>query len=182
MPSPLAHAAMGYAIYRLYHPHLSQKYADPQRLEPRLLLTTVGLSLLPDSDSALGILMGDFGRYHNNATHSLVVGLAVALAIGGIVWLTKHAKFVTWFTLTLICYELHVLMDYFTVGRGVMLFWPFSSLRYSSSLKLFYGLHWSDGLFSQQHLWTLVTELAFVVCIVGLVRLFPKRAKQQENL
>ena len=65
-------------------------------------------------------------------------------------------------------------MDLFTIGRGVLLFWPFSSQRFSFPLKLFYGLHWYDGWLSLRHMWTLLTELGFVVVIVAAVHLLPK--------
>ncbi|NIV75262.1 MAG: hypothetical protein GWN37_10615, partial [Gammaproteobacteria bacterium] len=45
------------------------------------------------------------------------------------------------FLLTLVCYELHVLLDYLTVGRGVMLLWPLSAERFAPPIYLFYGLH-----------------------------------------
>ena len=35
------------------------------------------------------------------------------------------------FALTLACYESHVVMDYFTVGRGVMALWPWTPERFS---------------------------------------------------
>ena len=36
-------------------------------------------------------------------------------------------------------------MDFFTVGRGVNPFWPFSLERFASPVPVFYGLHWSYG-------------------------------------
>ncbi len=53
-------------------------------------------------------------------------------------------------------------MDAFTIGRGVMILWPFSIDRYASPVSLFYGVHWSDGWVSVRHLWTMVTELALL--------------------
>jgi peptidoglycan/LPS O-acetylase OafA/YrhL len=47
-----------------------------------------------------------------------------------------------------------------------MLFWPLSAARFESPVKLFYGLHWSDGLVSVKHIWTLLNELAFALIAV----------------
>lgn len=171
MPSPLAHSAMGYAIYRA---QAENKEMGRTLFAPRLLLVTLFLSLLPDLDSVAGIILGDFGRYHNNISHSLFVGVMVALLIAGIVWWRRRAGVVFWFLLVLVCYEAHVLMDYVTQGRGVMLLWPFSSARYSTPFTLFYGLRWSEGILSVNHVWTLINELAFVVVVLLLTHIFPR--------
>jgi membrane-bound metal-dependent hydrolase YbcI (DUF457 family) len=45
----------------------------------------------------------------------------------------KRGDFVLWFVVLLASYEMHVIMDYFTVGgRGVMLFWPLTLQRFES--------------------------------------------------
>ncbi|MGQ0604765.1 MAG: metal-dependent hydrolase, partial [Anaerolineales bacterium] len=84
MPSPIAHVTAGYVLYKLSRhrwPALDTRRLGPF---PRLLVITAGLSMLPDIDSVLGFLTGDFGRFHNNVTHSLIVGFAVALAIAAV--------------------------------------------------------------------------------------------------
>ena len=170
MPSPIAHTMIGYVIYRIFQLRMSHGSTKQIGSLP-LLAFTIGLSLLPDLDSVIGIWMGDFWRFHNQATHSLIIGLIIALGIGAVIWLRRRSGFLCWFIIALLCYELHVIMDFFTLGRGVMLLWPFSSDRYESSVKLFYGFHWSQGWVSVMHLWTLVTELGFVV-LVGFIMHF----------
>ena len=132
-------------------------------------------SQLPDIDSAAGIWFGDFGAYHNNLTHSLFVGLAVAAATGWLAPVLTGASYKWGFLFVLICYELHVLMDFVTVGRGVMLFWPITAQRFQSPVKLFYGLHWSQGWTSPSHLLTLANELAFVLVLYLGYRLIQRR-------
>jgi membrane-bound metal-dependent hydrolase YbcI (DUF457 family) len=169
MPSPIAHSATGYVIYRILRPRLggqASRKIGPLSLS---LAVALGLSLIPDLDSVFGIVVGDLRQYHNNLTHNLILGFIVALSIGGMAWLKQRSGFVSWFTLSLLCYDMHVIMDYFTIGRGVMLFWPFSSSRYSSPVTLFYGVRWSEGWISFRHLWTIGTELIFVVVILILV-------------
>lgn len=175
MPSPLAHGAAGYLVHRLRAAQ-SGEGAAPGRSGWWALLATIGLSLLPDLDAIPGILSGDFAAYHNNSTHSLAMALPAALAVGGLVWLRGRAGFTFWFTTALVCYQLHVIMDYFTLGRGVMLLWPFSGERYSSPILLFAGVAWSDGLVSSRHLWTLLGELVFVGAIALATRLIGGRA------
>ena len=166
MPSPIAHTAAGYAIY-----YLSRSRAPQTRLTgtgrfSTLLIVTTGFSLLPDVDSVVGFLTGDFGRFHNNATHSLIVGLGMALAFGFLMGWKERSGFGFWFIIALLAYELHVLMDSATISRGVMALWPFTTERYRFPITVFYGLHWSEGWFSLKHLWTATTELAFAAFVV----------------
>lgn len=169
MPSPLAHGATGYVIYRILRSRLGGQASRKIGTLSLSLTVAVGLSLIPDLDSVFGILVGDLSQYHNNLTHSLILGFIIALSIGGLAWLKQRSGFVTWFTLSLMSYGMHVIMDYFTLSRGVMLFWPFSSSRYSSPVTLFYGVRWSEGWISLRHLWTIGTELVFIVVILFLV-------------
>jgi membrane-bound metal-dependent hydrolase YbcI (DUF457 family) len=168
MPSPLAHLAAGYAVT-----HVAWR-ASGRRPDARgsavVLAWAAVLSLLPDLDSVLGIALGDFGRFHNNASHSLFVGIAVAVVAGGLAAASGRVRFRTAFALTLVCYELHVVMDYWTVGRWVMVLWPWTAERFSPPFPLFYGLRWSDGLLSARHLWTILTETAFVAVVVLAAR------------
>ena len=168
MPSPIAHTAASFAIYRIYAGRWPQMNIVQVASLPRLLIITTIFSLVPDLDFAFGLLLGDFDQFHNGVTHSLFSGLLFALGIAIIAWLSGRANFKRWFVLALLCYELHVIMDFFTVGRGVPLLWPFSEARYIPTLKLFYGLHRSDGWLSVRHLWTLITESAFAFLVVVL--------------
>jgi inner membrane protein len=178
MPSPLAHIVAGYAVYRIYRNNLYEDARAKIWQVPVLLLVVVFLSMLPDVDSIWGLVMGDFGRYHNNGTHSLVVGVFLAMLFAGIIRWHFRYSFSTWFIIAVVAYELHVLMDFFTIGRGVMLFWPFSYERYSSPLLVFYGLHWSDGVFSIRHLWTLLTEMIFLAFVYAILRFYPRNRSE----
>jgi membrane-bound metal-dependent hydrolase YbcI (DUF457 family) len=178
MPSPLAHLAAGYAIY-----HLARHYEPKPRLLPDAplpgtLLVAAGFSVLPDIDSVIGLLSGDFGRFHNNASHSLFVGACFALIFASLMW-WRRKSFFYWFNLAILTYSLHLVMDMATISRGVMLFWPLTDERYLSPITLFYGLHWSDGWISIRHLWTLLTELVFVALVWGALHFRPWRVAKK---
>jgi membrane-bound metal-dependent hydrolase YbcI (DUF457 family) len=182
MPSPLAHSTMGYVIYRMAKDRSSGQGLGKVGPLPNLLILTVGLSLLPDIDSIAGVALGDFGRYHNGPTHSLFVGLAVALLVAGVAQWTRRSGFFYWFAIASLCYQSHVIFDFFTVGRGVLLFWPLTSARFQSPVRLFYGLRWSDGFTSIHHVWTLLSELGFALLLVAAVHLLErKRASTQSE-
>jgi membrane-bound metal-dependent hydrolase YbcI (DUF457 family) len=119
---------------------------------------------------------GEFGKYHNNGTHSLVVGLVVAVSFGLAFSWKRRGEFLAWFLIIFTSYGTHILLDYFTWGsRGVMLFWPFSLERYHSPLALFYGMRWADGIVSISHLWTILTETVFVLVLLLVVYLAEHR-------
>jgi membrane-bound metal-dependent hydrolase YbcI (DUF457 family) len=161
LPSPVAHTAVGYAIHQVLCQPSDEDGPDEVGRLPSSLVAVIAISLLPDLDSALGIALGDLARYHNNVTHSFIVGLGVASAIGGAVGLRRRSSVAHWFLISLLAYASHMVMDFLTAGRGVMAFWPLTSHRYLSPVTLFYGLRWSDGVVSVRHTVTLVTELAF---------------------
>lgn len=176
MPSPVAHLAAGYVTYYLGRSRQPRLKAETIGPVPTSLAVTAGFSMLPDVDSLAGLVMGNFGRFHNNATHSYVVGFGAALAFAAVMQWREERGFLYWFMLALLSYESHVLMDSATISRGVMAVWPFSMERFLLPFRLFYGFHWSDGLVSTRHLWTFLSEGVFAAFIVAFVHLFqPQR-------
>lgn len=173
MPSPLAHVAGGYATYQVTKRRQASSTPAEGSISPVVLLLALGAALLPDVDAIAGLLLGNFGRFHNNVTHSILVGLLVAIVIGGLAWLTlSSTRAFTVSLLVLVNYQTHIFMDFLTDGRGVMLFWPFTATRYESPILLFYGLHWSEGLISIHHLITLANEAVFVAALGFVVHRF----------
>ena len=179
MPSPIIHTTAGYVLYRL------SRKADNQQSKrkryknlPPLLLFSIGMSLLPDLDSIPGLIVGNLSLYHNNAFHSLSVGVLVALVGGLIARYALRLNYWLGFLIGLVGYEVHIILDYFTIGRGVMLFWPLTQERYESPIKLFYGLRWSEGLLSYKHLWTLASETLVVAVVFLLDRVSIRKSSQ----
>jgi membrane-bound metal-dependent hydrolase YbcI (DUF457 family) len=141
------------------------------------LIGSLFFSLAPDLDAIPGVLAGDFRAFHNQWTHSLLVGLAVAL-VTGVIARWRKAPAGRWFLMALIGYSLHIGLDFFTRGgRGIMLFWPVTSQRFIGPFELFYGVRWSAGLWDYAHLVTFGTEFLFVAVIFGLWYLFERRQK-----
>jgi membrane-bound metal-dependent hydrolase YbcI (DUF457 family) len=157
MPSPIIHVAFGCLIYRSLRSRIDG-------VRPGLLWSAVALSVLPDIDAAVGILGGDLGAYHNDMMSSPAFAFLVAAAVGAIGW-WRGSEFRFWFILAIACYLIHILLDYLTVGGGVMLLWPLSEAHFGSPIALFYGLHRSDGWISIRHLYTVVSEFATLLVI-----------------
>ena len=90
MPSPIAHVAVGYLIYRGCFRQFTSPEARSTRQPLGPLLVAFGLSMLPDLDAVVGTVAGDLGRYHNNVTHSFILGLGAALSLGGLAVLGRR--------------------------------------------------------------------------------------------
>lgn len=174
MPSPIAHVAVGYGVFSAIRPSLLA--ADPQsrRLLGRVFVFVIICSLLPDIDVIPGLLLGDLRGIHNGVTNSLLVGLTFALFVGGVARILGSKRYRLWFAIALFSYELHVVADYFTAERGIMALWPITSKRFVAPIMLFYGVHYTEGLISIDHLWTIISELLFAGILVGFVHLVPR--------
>ena len=181
MPSPIAHLGAGYAIYRYYRHRLPENRQQLWKIPGQMILI-MGLSLLPDLDIIAAILFRDMENYHNNISHSLLLGIPIAVLIAAILYQIYHSGFWLWFLICLISYDLHVVMDALTAERGVMLFWPLSQNRFVSPIRIFYGLQWGLGWFSIWHLWTILTESVFVLVLVVVVNYFDRPKKSTNTV
>lgn len=178
MPSPLAHLSAA-ALVTTWSATRSQ-LVHSNRGWAKLFAVSAVLTMLPDLPTILGLFTGDLSTFHNRGEHSLFMGLMVSAVFAPIAGRLTRLSWKTWFSLSILCYGLHVLMDYLTVGRGVMLLWPLTDQRFGSPLKLFYGLHWSEGFWSWRHGWTLLSEAVAVVLILT-VMWFVKRRREQPH-
>lgn len=166
MSSPVAHLACAYAI------HTMAEVRGPRiaGLPSWAAWMTVGFfSLAPDLDFALAGLLRDVEGYHNQITHSLFFGLAMC---GVATWVLRRmypplraGAFFGWSGL---CYAVHLAVDCLTHGRGLMLFWPLTSTRFSSPWPLLQGVRWDQGWISASHLVTLAQDAAFALVVVAI--------------
>ncbi len=168
MPSPIAHISAGCLLFAVCRRFLSAKILRHTGKSLFLLGLCLFFSLLPDIDSIIGIAAGDLGRYHNQWTHSLLSGLALCVAFALAMRFWRQSGFAAWLGISYTCYALHVIMDFFTYGRGVMLFWPLTDARYKFEPPLFRGLRWSEGILSTEHIWTALQEVAFALVLLGI--------------
>ena len=181
MPSPLAHAAAAYAIYRLSGP---MRPDAPETHRDRVIrfLATAGFSFLPDFDVVPGLWAGDIGRYHYQQTHSLIAALAVTLGAGLLASRWRRGAGRSWAALAGVCYGLHLLMDVLTQGRrGVMLFWPLSTDRFQSPVTVFHGLQYSQHWTHPTHWVTLTNELTFTLLVLLGLWLRDRRLRRRPS-
>jgi inner membrane protein len=178
MPSPFAHVATGYLIYKIAKDKLPGDTTRKWFMLPVHLLVFMGLSVLPDIDTLPGLIFGDMHGFHNNYTHSLISGLVIALVAAAVLSNLFKTTFLSWFPAALASYELHIIMDFFTSGRGVKLFWPLYPERIIAPVKLFVGFQWGLGILSPWHLWTFFTEAIFFLILFFLLNVLQKSRRK----
>ena len=181
MPSPILHTTSGYIVYRLLEKRAPIHNTPGTGNLPKTLLLSLGFSMLPDIDSVVGFLAGDFGKYHNNATHSLVVGLLAALFAAAVATTLRSISIRKVFLIAFFSYSAHILLDFLTIGRGVMAFWPLTDERYLFPWPLIYGVRWSDGLLSIRHIWTLISESALAAFLIAATHYWIARNQNDES-
>ncbi len=155
MPSPLAHAGV-YFLLRT-------------ALPPRRSILMTGLVLFalvaPDCDFVVSkLLTGEARKEHGAFMHSFAAAGIFAMAFGPIAGKLTGVGAWRMTAIGLAAYGSHVVMDAFTVGRGVALLWPIHDRRIQLP-SVFFGFHHSEPWHSPLHLLTLVTEGLFVAVI-----------------
>ncbi len=121
---------------------------------------------------------------HGTLTHSLTAAVCFSLVYGAFCrWLFGRVFSYAWFTaVVFICYSTHLIMDIFTYGRGVLLFWPVLNERIHSPVPLFYGARHSELFAFDKHLITLTTELAYGGLVYISVMLVFRYRKMCQNI
>ena len=171
MPSPIAHLSVGYLLYQFFVRRISFRRERAGHFSHLLLIAVfLFLSMAPDLDSVVGILTNQMGRYHNNWTHSIVACIGISLIGTVFLQLIIRNRLLS-FVAAILCCGLHIIMDYLSYGRGVMLLWPLTAQRFSPPFYLFMGLHWSQGIWCPLHILTIINELLFVAILIAIIKL-----------
>ncbi len=147
--------------------------------------TAVVAANLPDADFLPGILIGEPGRFHHGASHSLVAAVASAAAAYGIAKAFRLRTAGRIGLLVGLAVLSHLGLDMISslVDRrhGIPLLWPFSSYRFSSPYPLLIGIYLD---MSRGTLWRALVHLhnlaavAWEAVLVGaLWLLFRPRSK-----
>lgn len=168
MSSPIAHAAAGLAVYSIVKHRLpaGSVCGLPARLAwPGI---AVAISLLPDLDVLAALVFGSMEKFHNNLTHSLLIWILATCFIAPALKVVTGISIRLGFLFTLVLCHLHILIDYFTYGRGVMLFWPVTAERFHAPITLFMGVPWADRLTSPNYLQMLLEDCFFAAIVLSV--------------
>jgi len=138
MPSPVAHAFAGAAVYA----GLTPRGALRRDWRPWALAVFAGVAA--DLDFLPGLLAGDPSRYHHWATHSVAAAalftlLVTPLASAALGPMRRRAAILG------VGYASHLALDLVTVDRteprGIPLLWPFSQDPFLSPIPVFTDIH-----------------------------------------
>jgi membrane-bound metal-dependent hydrolase YbcI (DUF457 family) len=127
----------------------------------------------PDFDLAIGLVTGEgFAAYHNGFTHSLLMAPLFAVVYAAAARWVFGAGLGAFFLVGLVGYSSHVMMDFLSWGRGVLLFWPVSPERFIAPFYVFRGVRHSVGASMMEHMKTVGNELAFGAVYGAIVLLW----------
>lgn len=172
MPSPIAHTVTGSALAYL-HPASPRNPLAARGIWP--ILGVLALSNLPDLDFLLQIAA--LRRFHHTFTHSLTFTLVTCALIGMLVSRMGWGSFGAGFSISLLTYGSHLLLDMLGGGPGVTLWWPFSPESVRFPVQIFPNVDYSQGLIDASHLVFLGFESLYAACVAVLALL----AKRQAN-
>jgi len=159
MPSPIGHTLAGCAVaLALIPPQMPQAWQA-------WTLCLVSANL-PDVDFIPGLLSGDPRAFHRGPSHSLTAAFVVA-GLGAALWMGSSLPWLTRAGLIFFAYSSHVVLDFFTPGRGVLLSWPISRRRYQATCPCFRSVTIMDtrqdwGMRSKGLLWAVEREILLV--------------------
>ncbi len=164
MPSPLAHGSLALLAWPPLRGH--PPAALPLWRRAALLVLLVGALGAPDLDVLVDPLLGNrWFANHGGPSHSLAAGVAFAFLFAAAARALAPVPLLRLWTVGLLAYWSHVLLDACTSGRGVMMLWPFTSERFATPFPLFVGVRHSDWGDWRAHLITLGTESLFAAFI-----------------
>lgn len=166
MPSPLAHTVTGAALAYL-HPAAPRNPFASRWIWPTL--GVLALSILPDLDFFLQIAASR--RIHHTFTHSLVFTLAICALIALLIRWMGWGSVGTSFSISLLAYGSHILLDMLGGGPGVTFWWPFSHDAVRFPVQIFPDVNYSQGLIDASHLTFLAFESFYAIIVTALVTL-----------
>jgi inner membrane protein len=181
MPTPVGHLIVSYLVYS----------TQSDRFRNRgVLIGSLFSGVAADLDFLPGLLVGDPGRFHHGASHSL--GAAVLYGFGLCGYLRyRGTSQALQLTLLLACaYVSHVILDFFAIDTGapfgVPLLWPVSSTSYIASFPVFLDVQrlqaetvtFVTSVFSSHNLLAVTWEVLLLAPMV----IFAQRRKQPQCL
>jgi membrane-bound metal-dependent hydrolase YbcI (DUF457 family) len=171
MPSPVAHSLAGAALY------LAASPAGRPRVHWPTALFCVASACAADLDFLAGFAVGDGNRFHQGASHSLAVALALGVALawlplaGAGAWARRWALFTA-------CSLSHLALDLVTrdarAPYGVPLLWPLSDAYLYTGIELFPNMRRGSlaVALSAENWRALATEVALLGLVVLAVALY----------
>ena len=138
MPSPVLHSLPAVLI--------GKAFAGPSSRQDGAILVGAALvaANIPDLDFVPGIMVGDAGKWHHGASHSLLAAIAVGFAGMLLARIARYPHAVRLGVVACLALTSHLLLDAMAplddAGRGVPFFWPLSHHSFVSPVRVFMGI------------------------------------------
>lgn len=207
MTSPVGHVLGGLIVAEVMTQLVSRKASKPGHVRRAGWMGWGGLAFIllaanfADLDFLPGALVGEFSRFHHQATHSFAAAWLFALVLYGFFrWRNAQAPTQAlvarhWAVLGGTIYLSHLLLDSLTLDEvppfGSQLLWPFSSQYWILPWTPFVNVMHGDAsaglmeslqlIFSWHNLYAVVVEAAILLPIYGLIWWSGQRFVFQED-
>jgi membrane-bound metal-dependent hydrolase YbcI (DUF457 family) len=128
----------------------------------------------PDLDVLPGLAVGELGRFHHGASHSLAAAAMAAMLATAVLVSTGRARMLRTGALVFALYASHSVLDSFTLDTGwpigVPFFWPWSAETYQAPWLLLPNVqHTRAPLVSVHNALLMARELLIFAPLLGLV-------------
>jgi inner membrane protein len=170
MPSPIAHSAAGYAIYKLF-PEARQIFRT--KLTGLTIFYFVFVANAPDLDFIAQLFTDK--KIHRGLSHSLVFAIFFSLISSLVYFYFKGRKTRAFIVATFILYCSHLLLDILS-PVGLPLLAPLSDSSFKFPITLFPNVHHSRGLFDPSHLIFISIETVYSILLIAFTRLAARKA------
>lgn len=183
MPSPVLHTLPAVLI------GTSFAGASSRRDRAILIGSAIIAANVPDLDFVPGILIGDPGKYHHGASHSLLAAVAVGMAGMLLARIARYPHVARLGVVICLAYVSHLLLDAMAplddAGRGVPFFWPLMNHYFVSPIRVFMGIGLGpsrggllESLLTPHNFMALGLEVAVVVAATVVARLVARRMRK----
>jgi inner membrane protein len=131
------------------------------------------LAWAPDLDLIPGLIVGELGRFHHGASHSLLAVLVMAVVATGAVGLRGQMSLQVLLLAFVLCAS-HLVLDYFTTDNGppsgMPFLWPWSDRMFQSPWPLLPDVqHTSRPLISVHNTLLVAREIVIFAPLAALV-------------
>jgi membrane-bound metal-dependent hydrolase YbcI (DUF457 family) len=162
MPSPIAHTAVGLALWPLLPGDGVRALSRGQRIA--LVGGVVFMLNGPDVDIIAGMTFGAHAfAHHPSVTHSFAAAVVMAGIFAAGARLLTALPFARLWLVGFLAWSSHVVLDACTGGKGVPMFWPLTGEQMALPIALFYGVRHSQPWAVDLHAITVISELPFVL-------------------
>lgn len=145
---------------------------DGRSIVPRRAALAMGCAAAADLDFVPGLLIGDPGRFHHGASHSVLAAVALSVFVLALMRLRGRLVLAD-LALVAGAFASHLVLDWLThdpgARRGLPLAWPISGERFAAPLWLVPAVRraWpADAAWLEHMVWLVLVETALGLPLV----------------